>query len=103
MAGGAAAIAIIGFTWGGWVTGGSAQRSADNRASSAVVAALAPICLAQFQQKSDSVTQLAALKKVSFYEQGSLIEKAGWATMPGSAAPTAGVAQACAGLIANLK
>jgi hypothetical protein len=49
------------------------------------------------------VTQLAALKKVSFYEQGSLIEKAGWATMPGSAAPTAGVAQACAGLIANLK
>ena len=103
MAGGAVAIAIIGFTWGGWVTGGSAPRSADNRASSAVVAALAPICLAQFQEKSDSVMQLAELKKIGSYEQRSFVEKAGWATMPGSATPTEGVAQACAGLIANLK
>ena len=103
IAGGAAAIAIIGFTWGGWVTAGSAQRSADNRASSAVVAALAPICLAQFQEKSDSVMQLAELKKIGSYEQRSFVEKAGWATMPGSATPTEGVAQACAGLIANLK
>ena len=103
MAGGAAAIAIIGFTWGGWVTGGTAQKTADSRASSAVVAALAPICLAQFQQKSDSVMQLAALKKVPSYEQSSFVEKAGWATMPGSTEPTAGVAKACATLIANLK
>jgi len=102
-AGGAAALAIIGFTWGGWVTAGSAQKRADNRASSAVVAALAPICLAQFQQKSDSVMQLAALKKISSYDQSSFVEKAGWATMPGSTAPSAGVAQACVGLIANLK
>jgi hypothetical protein len=100
---GAVALAIIGFSWGGWVTGGSAQRSADNRASSSVVAALAPICLTQFQQKSDSVMQLAALKKVPSYEQSSFVEKAGWATMPGSTEPTAGVAKACATLIANLK
>ena len=100
---GAVALAIIGFSWGGWVTGGSAQRSAESRASSSVVAALAPICLTQFQQKSDSVMQLAALKKVPSYEQSSFVEKAGWATMPGSTEPTAGVAKACATLIANLK
>ena len=101
--GGAAALAILGFTWGGWVTGGSAQRTAESQASSAVVVALAPICLVQFQQKSDSVLQLAALKKISSYDQTSFVEKAGWATMPGSTAPSSGVAKACASLIANLK
>lgn len=101
--GGAAALAIIGFTWGGWVTGGSARQSADNRATSAVVAALAPICLTQFQRTPDSVVQLAALKKISSYEQASFVEKAGWATMPGNTAPTSGVAKACAGLIEELK
>jgi hypothetical protein len=102
-AGGAAALAIIGFSWGGWVTGGSAERSAANRASSAVVMALAPICLNQFQQAPDSGMQLAELKKIGSYDQTSFVEKAGWATMPGSASPGSGVAKACAGLIANLK
>jgi hypothetical protein len=101
--GGAAALAILGFTWGGWVTGGSAQKIADNNAASAVVAALAPICLVQFQQKPDSVMQLAALKKAKSYEQASFVEKAGWATMPGSTAPSSGVARACAKLIDDLK
>ena len=101
--GGAAALAILGFSWGGWVTGGSAKASADNRATSAVVAALAPICLIQFQQKPDSAMQLVELKKVKPYDQTSFVEKAGWATMPGSAAPSSGVAKACATLIANLK
>jgi hypothetical protein len=103
MAGGAVALAIIGFTWGGWVTGGSAQKMAENSASSAVVAALAPICLVQFQQKPDSAVQLVALKKISSYDQSSFVEKAGWATMPGSTAPSPGVARACAGLIDDLK
>jgi hypothetical protein len=101
--GGAAALAILGFTWGGWVTGGSAQKIADNNAASAVVAALAPICLVQFQQTSDSAIQMVTLKKINSYEQTSFVEKAGWATMPGSTAPGAGVARACAALIANLK
>jgi hypothetical protein len=96
---GAALLAILGFTWGGWVTGGTAE----NRASSAVVLALAPVCLDQFQRTSDSIMQLAALKKVPSYDRTSFVEKAGWATMPGSTAPSSGVAKACAGLIANLK
>jgi hypothetical protein len=101
--GGAAALAIIGFSWGGWVTGGSAEQSAANRASSAVVMALAPICLDQFQRTPDNVMQLAELKKIGSYDQTSFVEKAGWATMPGSTSPSSGVAKACAGLIANLK
>jgi hypothetical protein len=42
-AGGAIALAIIGFTWGGWVTGGHAKTLAD------AAAALVPICADKFQ------------------------------------------------------
>jgi alpha/beta superfamily hydrolase len=39
-AGGAIALAIVGFTWGGWVTGGGAKTQAD----AAVWTALLPVC-----------------------------------------------------------
>lgn len=97
--GGAAALAIIGFGWGGWVTEGRAEADANLR----VVAALAPICVVQFQRAADAPTKLDELKKVSTWSQADFVEKAGWATMPGSTAPGSGVAKACAGLLANLK
>ncbi len=43
IAGGAIAMAIVGFTWGGWVTGGTAETAATQRANAAVVVALAPV------------------------------------------------------------
>lgn len=96
--GGAAAIAIIGFTWGGWVTSGSAELSANQR----VVAALAPICVVQFQSTADAPVQLVELKKANSWSQAELVEKAGWATMPGSTKPGPGVAKACVGLLTSL-
>lgn len=102
-AGGAIALAVIGFTWGGWMTGGTAERTAEQRASSAVVAALAPICVVQFQLASDAPMKLEELKKVSAWDQKAFVEKAGWATMPGSKTSDPEVARACAGLLNNLK
>ena len=40
---GAVALAIVGFTWGGWVTGGTAEKMASDQAKFEVIAALAPI------------------------------------------------------------
>jgi alpha/beta superfamily hydrolase len=97
--GGAAAIAIIGFGWGGWVTGGTADFQAKQR----VVAALAPICVVQFQRAADAAVQLAELKKANTWSQPDFVEKAGWATMPGSTEPGQGVAKACVGLLTSLK
>ena len=57
VAGGAAALAVIGFTWGGWVTGGGAETTAVQRANAAVAEALAPICVDKFQHASDCVGQ----------------------------------------------
>jgi len=48
MAIGAVTSMVIGFSWGGWVTGGTAVKLADERANTAVVAALTPICVEKF-------------------------------------------------------
>nr|WP_248114266.1 hypothetical protein [Bradyrhizobium sp. 2S1]MCK7666452.1 hypothetical protein [Bradyrhizobium sp. 2S1] len=96
-AGGAIALAIVGVSWGGWVTGGSAETLASNRAATAVVAALTPICVDRFRQAADASTNLAEMKKATYsFDQSRFVEKGGWATMPGSTEPNSAVAKACA-------
>lgn len=102
MAGGAIAAMIVGFSWGGWVTGGSAEAAAAQRANAAVVVALAPVCVERFQRASDVPANLDALKKVDTWSQGDFIEKGGWAAAPGSkpSDQVSAVAKACALLLA---
>lgn len=100
---GAAALAIVGFSWGGWVTESSANKIAETQAQAAVVAMLAPICVEQFQHSSDPQDSLEQLIKTNSWERRSFIEDRGWATMPGSDTPFSGVANACASLLSNLK
>jgi hypothetical protein len=100
---GAIATLVIGFGWGGWMLGSSAKTLADNTASSAVVAAIAPICVHQFQRSEDAADNLTALKKINAWEQATYVEKGGWATMPGSEAAHSGVPQACAALLSAAK
>lgn len=102
MVGGAIAAAIIGFTWGGWVTGGRAEADATRQANAAVVAALAPVCVERFQRGPDVPGNLATLKKLDSWSRGDFVEKAGWATVAGTK-PTdqvSEVAKACALLLA---
>lgn len=100
-AGGAIALAIVGFQWGGWVTGGKAEMEATQRASNAVVVALAPVCVERFQRNAEVTANLAALRKVDSWSQGDFVEKGGWATLPGSNTPAqvSAVAKACASLL----
>ena len=92
---GVVATLAIGFGWGGWMLGSTAKTLADNTASSAVVAAIAPICADQFQRSADAANNLTALKKTSSWQQAAYVEKGGWAMMPGSKAADSGVSQAC--------
>jgi hypothetical protein len=94
---GALALAILGFTWGGWVSGGKAERMATERADAATVAALAPICVTQFQAAAKAKASLAALKATNSWEQADYVRNGGWATMPGAKGePSREVAAACA-------
>ena len=88
---------VIGFSWGGWVTGGAATKLADEQANTFVVAALTPICVAKFLQNNDAKANLAVLQKISSnWEQGQYLEKGGWATRPGATSSDYQLARACA-------
>jgi hypothetical protein len=50
-----ATLAIIGFSWGGWVTGSKANESARQQVQSAFVEALMPPCGDKFNRASNRV------------------------------------------------
>jgi hypothetical protein len=93
---GAIALMIVGFNWGGWVLGSTAEKLADGRAEKAVATALTPVCVAQFKKGADAPTTLKAFKALNMYEQGDYVTKGGWATMPGGTAePNGQVVSSC--------
>jgi hypothetical protein len=73
--GGAIAAIIIGFAWGGWVTGGTAVEMASASAETAVVQALTPLCVIKAEQQPE---KLAALKEESTYQRDNFVIEAGW-------------------------
>src|SRR6476619_6453504 len=94
-AAGAAAVAIVGFTWGGWVTGGQAEAMTLKRSEAAVVAALTPICIERFQGNANASANLVALKNISqSWSRRDYIVSGGWATF-GQSRPFE-LAEACA-------
>ena len=100
---GAVAAMIIGFSWGGWVTGGTSDKQSATAAHEAAVAALAPICVDRFRAQGDAVTKQAELAKASTWERSGLVEKSGFATMPGGKGADSDVARACAEILATPK
>jgi hypothetical protein len=101
---GAVATMVVGFTWGGWMTGGTANRLTAERADIAIVAALTPVCVEKFLQNSDAQANLVAIKKIpSYWEQGEYVQKGGWATQPGATSSDYHLARACAEKLVQAK
>ena len=73
--GGAIAAIIIGFAWGGWVTGGTAGRMETASAEAAVVQAFTPLCVAKAEQQPE---KLAPLKEESSFQRDDFVIEAGW-------------------------
>jgi len=94
-AAGAVALAIVGFSWGGWVTGGTAEKMASEHAEQEVVAALVPICVNQANNDPLNVVKITKLKEAKGYQRREILMESGWATMPGASNPDRGVASAC--------
>lgn len=93
---GAIAAAIIGFSWGGWVTGGTSDKRVAAATRDATVTALASICAERFRAQGDAAVKIGELSKVSSWDRGNVIEKSGFALMPGSKTADSDVARACA-------
>jgi pimeloyl-ACP methyl ester carboxylesterase len=92
---GAAALAVVGFSWGGWVTGGTAQELAEKASIAAVAAAMTPYCVEMANADPRSAELLAELKMAKGYSGRMVIEKAGWATPSGAEEPNSALATAC--------
>ena len=98
---GAAACALVGFMWGGWVTGATAREDAEDAARDARVGALANICVYRFRNQDDAEAKLDRLTKASFWERTDIIVKSGSAALAGSTEADRDVARVCAETLAN--
>jgi hypothetical protein len=89
---------IVGFTWGGWVTSGTAQRMANE----AIIQRLSSICVGQFNQDPQKDQKLTELQAASRYQRDAYVKEQGWATMPGEQEPNRQVTTACTQLIVQI-
>jgi hypothetical protein len=94
---------VIGFTWGGWVTGATALRMAEASGEDAVAKRLAPMCVARFNEDPQNVGKLKELREMSTWEKADYVKKQGWATMPGEQEPESRVAEECGKLLLAVK
>lgn len=103
VAGAVVLTMVVGFSWGGWVTGGAATERAEVAAEDAVAELAASICAHNFLQAQDAGVQLAALKEESSYQRDTFIEEGGWVTFAGAEEPVDGAGDLCADQLAEVE
>lgn len=78
------ATMIVGFSWGGWVTGGTSRTLASTAGDVARGELAALICVERFNAAPDSRARLVEFNAPSDgYGKRQFVEAGGWATMPG--------------------
>jgi hypothetical protein len=88
-AGSVVVATIVGFSWGGWVTGGSAREMAEESAAQARHELAAVVCVDRFMAAPDAGDQLTALKGMEgAYRQSKFVEDGGWAIIVPASSPT---------------
>jgi hypothetical protein len=102
---GSVAVAlIVGFTWGGWVTGGTARDMAQDAGDDSRYELASVICVEKFLAAPDAQVQLTELKAIdSSYAQRQFIDAGGWATMPGQEKGARQTAEICAAVLDKLE
>ena len=96
-AGTAVATMIVGFAWGGWVTGGTSREMATAAGGVARGELAGDICVERFSAAPDSAAKLVEFKAITDnYRKQQFVEAGGWATMPGQTDPDRRGAEACA-------
>lgn len=82
------ATMIVGFGWGGWVTGGTSRATAAAAGEAGRGQLASAICVQRFSAAPDAAAKLAEFKALAdSYRKRQFVEAGGWATMPGQSAP----------------
>jgi hypothetical protein len=102
FAAGAVGATLVGFVWGGWVTGGTAEAMVKTASVSARSELVAAICVDRFKSLADAPAQLVALKEMQAWDRGKFVEQGGWALMPDKSEPNKVEAKLCADQLAAL-
>ena len=102
VAGAAVLTMIVGFTAGGWTTGGSAMEMAKNSARDARAELVANLCVEKFVSAPDASQTLAKLKETSSYQRDSFITDGGWTKLSGMKKDAPGAADLCADKLAAI-
>jgi hypothetical protein len=100
---GAIGMAIVGFSQLGWKTAGSAEQSAQDRADTAVVAAMVPFCVIKAQQDPDKAVLVKLRAEDSSYTRDEMVTKAGWAKVGSDASPDGALVNACSEKLHDMK
>jgi hypothetical protein len=95
---GAVGTIVVGFGWGGWSLGSTADRLAKGRSELAVVAALAPVCADKFRALPDAEAKTVALSKADSWKRGEEFPK-DFVTLPGESYPSSALVYACSTLL----
>ncbi len=100
---GAVAMSIVGFSQLGWKTSSSADQIAQDRADTAVVAALVPFCVAKAEKDPDHAIMAKFGAEQSSYSRSDLVIKAGWATLGDAKFADNALGRACSDKLHTLK
>lgn len=94
---------VVGFTWGGWVTNGSATKMTEDAVKNARTDLAAAVCVHRFLSAKDAVDELSSLKSVASWKRGQFIEDGGWSAMPDLRKSVEDVADVCAQRLAEMQ
>ena len=89
---------VVGFSWGGWSLGSTADKMVKEQSHLAVVAALAPVCADKFRGQPDAAAKTVALSKVEPWKRAEEFPKE-LVTLPGETYPSAALISACYALL----
>lgn len=92
---GAVALAVVGFSWGGWMTSASATEMSSMQSMAATTTALTPYCVLNSKNDPKATEVLAEIEKANSYKRRGMLEEAGWATPLGAEKPDRALAEAC--------
>jgi hypothetical protein len=90
---------VVGFAWGGWVTGGTAQEMTQEARRNLA----ATFCVNRFLADSDAASQHLSFMEISDWQRDEFIQEGGWAKMPALERPLAGIADLCADKLAKVE
>jgi hypothetical protein len=101
-AGAAVATVVVGFTLGGWVTAGAADRMAADARVGGQAEVAAAVCAANFRADPAAQTRHAELVGLTTTRQRQFVQGQPWGQVPGADGVSRAAADLCARMITQM-